>query len=179
MAMFLLVRHEETDWEMTRRRGLVGLQQDFVPLTEEGERGAEKLGESHYFIDSQLIVSSPYTRALETAALINRSLCLPIKVEFDLHELLPDLSRRSNNVEKTLRLCGDFEKNRGIYPSGSKKNWESLDMAAKRAKKALEKYIHYGKVIVVCHEKLMKSLLGWREIGHGEIVEYYLPEQGN
>ncbi len=35
---------------------------------------------------AQLIVASPYTRALETAAIISRETGLKIRVEVDLHE---------------------------------------------------------------------------------------------
>jgi broad specificity phosphatase PhoE len=173
--MILLVRHEETDWEMTRERGLVGLQQDFVQLTRAGERRAEKLGESPQFFNAELIVSSPYTRALQTAALINRTLDLPLIIEFDLHELLPDTSRRAHEVEKTLQLCADFDANRGAYPPGQDRPWESLESAGHRVKKVLKKYSGHNKVIVVCHEKVIKSLIGWRPIGHGEIIEYPVP----
>jgi broad specificity phosphatase PhoE len=41
-------------------------------------------------LDIRLILTSPMTRALQTAALLSRALDLPLAVEFDLHEWVPD-----------------------------------------------------------------------------------------
>lgn len=38
-----------------------------------------------------VIVSSPYTRCLQTAAIVSRIRNIPLKVEVDLHEWIPDL----------------------------------------------------------------------------------------
>jgi broad specificity phosphatase PhoE len=178
MALFYLVRHGETDWEMTIRNNLVGLQQDFVPLTERGKLQASRAADSPRLENASLMLSSPYTRALETAALMNMKLQLPLSVEFYLHELLPDKQRRAWEVEKTLEICRDFDQHCGCYPEGATPTpcWESLAMGRERALNVLSAYRTYDKVIVVCHEKLIKSLVGWRDIEHCEIIEYCLTE---
>lgn len=176
MGFFLLLRHEETDWEMTLRKGMVGHQQDFVPLTSRGEKRAEKLGFDPRLTEAEIIIASPYTRALQTAALLNKKLNLPIKVEFDLHEILPDKNRHAHSVEGTLKLCRDFDKHYGCYPRGEERQWESLESAANRVLTVFARYKKFGKVLAVTHEKVIKSLVGWREVSHGEIIPYN-PEQ--
>ena len=44
---------------------------------------------------AELIVSSPYTRALQTAAIISRETGLKICIEVDLHEWEPDKTNQS------------------------------------------------------------------------------------
>ncbi len=55
-----------------------------------------------------IIVSSPYTRALQIAAIISKNRQLNIKIELDLHEWMPDLSFQYSSKEqasKANRLC--------------------------------------------------------------------------
>lgn len=86
MTTFYLIRHGETMWSLAdERRHKVGLR-DFVPLTENGCSQIEHLVGSLKSFDGELIVSSPMTRALQSAAILCRHLNLPINVEYDLHE---------------------------------------------------------------------------------------------
>ncbi len=176
MGCFLLVRHGDTNWNLTLEKNMKGLQQDFVPLTETGENQAKTAAERDEFRDADIILSSPYTRALQTAAIINMKLGLPLRVEFDLHETLPDRERKAHTVETTLQYCADFEKHRGEYPEGEVRSWESLSQARERVLPVLQKYSGFHKPIIVCHEKVIKSLVGWREVPHCSIIPYRLPE---
>lgn len=58
-----------------------------APLTELGIKQAEEVSLSPLLEGCQVIVSSPYTRALQTAAIISKNTGLNIKVEVDIHEL--------------------------------------------------------------------------------------------
>ena len=50
-------------------------------LLKEGRLSAKDLQTHHEFLDADLIVSSPYTRALHTASIINQSLELDLEIE--------------------------------------------------------------------------------------------------
>lgn len=49
-------------------------------------------------------VSSPYTRALQTAAIISQKTNIDITVEMDLHEWMPDLTFQYHVFEECLEL---------------------------------------------------------------------------
>ena len=61
----LLVRHGETEWSRTGRH----TGRTDVPLTEEGERQARAVGAALHGREFALVLSSPLSRALETARL--------------------------------------------------------------------------------------------------------------
>jgi broad specificity phosphatase PhoE len=91
MTTFYLIRHAEPDWAFKNARNLRGALRDYVPLTASGMLQAEQIAEKHPCLqDSELIISSPFTRSMHTAAIINRQLALPFLVEYDLHEWIPD-----------------------------------------------------------------------------------------
>lgn len=175
MGRFIFLRHGDTNWGLTIEKGLKGLQQDFVPLTDKGEEQARAAAKNEELRDAEIILSSPYTRAMQTAAIINRELRLPLRVEFDLHEALPDRDRSAHSVEVTLKYCEDFELNRGRHPEGEVKPWESLSQTRERVLPVLRRYASCKKAIVVCHEKVIKSLIGWKEVPHCSIISYMLP----
>lgn len=75
-----LVRHGQPDWKAMNARALPGAANDLVPLTDVGARQAEQAAVSLKDTDATRILSSPMTRALQTAAVISRSLDLPVSV---------------------------------------------------------------------------------------------------
>src|SRR4051794_3116079 len=86
MGTVYLVRHGETDWALVNGRRLIGAANDLAPLTSEGTSqilaAAERLRDERV----GLLLASPMTRALQSAALLSRVLDVPLQVEFDLHE---------------------------------------------------------------------------------------------
>ncbi len=79
MTRFFLVRHGETEWN--RLRKIQGLSD--IPLNDTGRAQASALGEilaQHRF---DLIVSSPLSRALETAQILAHRLGMPAPVIID------------------------------------------------------------------------------------------------
>ena len=77
----VFIRHGEPDKTEVDRRGFIGQGRDMAPLTEFGIKEAEGVSLSPLLEGSQVIVSSPYTRALQTAAIISKNTGLDIKVE--------------------------------------------------------------------------------------------------
>ncbi|WNQ14114.1 histidine phosphatase family protein [Paenibacillus aurantius] len=121
MTTFYLIRHGEADWAFKEERNLQHALRDFVPLTERGVQQAEQVLSCHpHLQDCELILSSPYTRALQTSAIINRSLSLPIKVEYDLHEWTPD-NWQAASVEELMELWEAYRKHNGLHPAHERK----------------------------------------------------------
>lgn len=90
MATFYLVRHGEADYSEMLEKGFYGFGRSFAPLSSQGISQAETAAIDERLKTAQLIVSSPYTRALQTAAIISRETGLKISVDVDLHEWEPD-----------------------------------------------------------------------------------------
>lgn len=92
--MVYLMRHAETDWRQVNGRGWVGLANDFAPLTARGRRQAAEAASRVAHLEPAVLLTSPMTRALETAAILGRRLGLDPVVQLDLREWLPDRGLR-------------------------------------------------------------------------------------
>lgn len=90
MALFYLVRHGEPTYDHMLENGFWGFGRDFAPLTEKGKQQAKMTAKDIRLKDAEIIVSSPYTRALQTAQIISRETGIPVEVEIALHEWMPD-----------------------------------------------------------------------------------------
>ena len=71
-------------------KGFYGFGRSFAPLSEKGIHQAEMTAIDDRLKSAELIISSPYTRALQTASIISRETGLKICVEVDLREWEPD-----------------------------------------------------------------------------------------
>lgn len=83
MTHLLLIRHGETEWN---REGKYTGQAD-IPLNRNGKRQAEKAARQLARIKPDVIFSSDLIRALETAEIISRLVCIPIKTDDRLREI--------------------------------------------------------------------------------------------
>jgi broad specificity phosphatase PhoE len=118
---------------------------------------------------AEIIVSSPYTRAMQTAAIISKNRQLNIKVELDLHEWMPDLSYSSKEeASMANRLCIE---QKGVCPDDSKIKFENLENVFSRAKRALLRYSGYKKIIVVTHCIVMCRFVFEPDIPYCGILE--------
>jgi len=70
---YILVRHGEPRYDEVLQRHYFGMGYDLGKLTENGIAQAEKRAKDPIFDGADLIISSPYTRALQTAAIISCS----------------------------------------------------------------------------------------------------------
>ena len=121
-------------------------------------------------VGAQIIVSSPYTRCLQTAAIISRITGIPLTVEVDLHEWIPDLTFM-NKPGEARELGADFKACKGSYPKGETRRWESIDMMSARLIRALKKHSNHDKIIIVTHGMLMHQLKPY-----GHIPNCYVDE---
>ncbi|MFP3017774.1 MAG: histidine phosphatase family protein [Candidatus Tisiphia sp.] len=80
MTIFFLIRHGETDWALNERYKLKGASRDLLCLTENGTREANEVSKDHRLKKAEIILSSPYTRALQTSAIISKNINLDIRL---------------------------------------------------------------------------------------------------
>ncbi|EQB86227.1 broad specificity phosphatase PhoE [Clostridium punense] len=171
MAQFYLVRHGQPDYSPCDERGYIGHGKDLAPLSKEGIAQALATALDPRLKSADIILSSPYTRALQTAAIISQKTNIDITVEMDLHEWMPDLTFQYRVFEECLDLTKDFNNHKGIYPNGETRRWEDLNSLRSRVKKVADKYANCNKVIMVCHEMVIRTLTYAERIAPGEIIE--------
>ncbi len=171
MTKLVLVRHGEPDYSHVTSRGFIGHGRDLANLTEQGVIQAEQVSRDERLQGSQLIISSAYTRALQTAAIISKNTGLDIKIELDLHEWLPDLSFSYDSDEFAVKIGKECSTYKGKCPEDKNPKWESLSEVARRAFLSLEKYLQYDKIIVVSHGIVMRQFKFQQQVPYCGIIE--------
>lgn len=151
MPKIVFMRHSEPDYSLVEERKYIGHGIDLAQLTENGIQIAEAASWDTRLNDADIIVSSPYTRALQTAAIVSKNRKLNIKIELDLHEWMPDLSFQYSSKEQASKINRICIEQKGVCPDNSEIKFENLEDVFYRAKKALLRYSDYEKIIVVTH----------------------------
>lgn len=159
----IVMRHGERNAQLCYDRGFIGQGLELAPLTDNGVKQAEEAAKNPLIDGCSIIVSSPYTRCMQTAAIVSRIRNIPLKVEIDLHEWIPDLFFQNKKGEAQL-YGNDFSLNQGRYPEGETRRWESIDMMEKRLLSVLNKYIDYNKIMIVTHGMLMHQIKSYGHI---------------
>lgn len=171
----LFVRHAQPDYAPVTSRKYKGHGRDLAPLSDEGVDQAYYTALDPRFEGAELIVSSPYTRALQTAAIISRLCNLPLRVEVDLHEWIVDLNFDFDNYRFVREAAKEAEKYGGIPNDQCVYQWESYRSLADRAFRVLDQYRQHKKLIVVTHGILIRQFVPDREVPLGGVIEYELP----
>lgn len=81
MTTLYFVRHGQPDYNGLSARNFFGYGRDFAPLGPAGVEQAERAAADPRLQTAELIVASPYTRALQTAQIISRHTGLPVQEE--------------------------------------------------------------------------------------------------
>lgn len=164
----VLIRHGKTDYAPADQRGFIGHGRDLAPLSETGVLQAERVAQDPALRGCQLLLSSPYTRALQTAAIISRGADLPIRVEMDLHEWLPDKSHQYASTDEMSRQWERFMADQGDCPPGDNCLWESVEEMIARLKPVFDRYLHEGwrKLAVAAHGMVIRRLTGLVHVEH-------------
>jgi len=159
----IVMRHGERDYQSCYERGFIGQGLELAPLTENGVKQAEEAAKNPLIDHCSMIVSSPYTRCMQTAAIVSRIRNIPLTVEIDLHEWIPDLTFQNKKGEGYM-YGDDFSANKGKYPEGETRRWESIEMMEKRLLGVLNKYINQNKILLVTHGMLMHQIKSYGHI---------------
>lgn len=173
----LFVRHGEPDYAPVTSRKYKGHGRDLAPLSERGIEQAYTTALDDRFEGVELILSSPYTRALQTAAVISRIRNLPLRVEVDLHEWIVDLKFDFDNYQFVREATKEADAWDGIPDEACLYQWESYRTLADRAFRVLDQYRDHEKLIVVTHGILIKQFVPVKEIAFGGVIEYILPNR--
>jgi len=166
------MRHADADYTGPAERNTSGWGFDLAPLSDKGVDQTKKSIHQIKKISPEIVICSSTARALETTMHIISEFNLPFKVEFDIHEWVPDLNFQWKGIEDVLRIERDFNSKDGLHTPSEAENWESFPMMRERMNNALDKYNKYSKILVVCHSMVIRSLTGKKEIGNTEIIEY-------
>ena len=162
MTKFILVRHGEPTYDEVIKLNFKGTGLALAPLTPKGINEVKKTAENKIFENSDILISSPYTRAMQTASIIGQKYNLDINVEPLLHEWIPDLSNNYNTEEEFLELIriakSDWELKKQNHNHICSFKTEALEHVQTRAIDALSKYLNYDKIIVVSHGLLISTL---------------------
>lgn len=172
---FLLIRHGTADRE--RMPGARGFADSLAPLSELGRLQMDIIAGDFRLREAGPIISSSYTRCLESAALLNRHLNRPLFVEPDLHEWLPHTDPRVVPDEGLIARANEGLR-RELEHGGPTEDgpWESLAGVRQRALAVLSRYDALGTCIVVTHAVVISALLGTgRAVRNAEIIEFSLP----
>jgi probable phosphoglycerate mutase len=154
LTTFALVRHGQTDWNAQRR--LQGSTD--IPLNDVGRGQARDAVATLSAYEWDVVVSSPLSRAAETADLIAAGLGLSVARH------VPELTERSYGPAEGLQDGPELDALR--IPDGFR-GAESDDDAANRGLAALESLVEEfrgRRVLVVAHGSLLRLSLG-RAVG--------------
>jgi len=172
MVLVYLVRHGEADYQPVRDRGWPGSAADLAPLSGLGVEQAREAADGLAGAGATAVVASPMTRALQTAAIVAVRLGLPVSVEFDLREWLPDDTFSWRSADDVQAAVSDFDAHGGEWPDGRPRGWEPLSQLRDRCTAALRTAVAglpgHEVIIVVCHGMVIWSLTGNRQTRPGQ-----------
>ncbi|MCU1518223.1 MAG: broad-specificity phosphatase PhoE [Pseudarthrobacter sp.] len=154
LTTFALIRHGQTDWNAQRR--LQGSTD--IPLNDVGRRQAVDVVPVLAGYEWDAVVSSPLSRAAETADLVAAGLGLVV------HRRVPDLTERSFGPAEGLQAGPELD---ALRVPGGFRGAESEDEAANRGLTALEalaEEFRGRRVLVVAHGTLLRVSLS-RAVG--------------
>ena len=172
MAVFYFIRHGKTDYSERNEKVYQGFGVQLAPLSEQGIEEIRSTAKDERLRGVSIILSSPYTRAAQTAAILSKELQADIMIETDLHEWLANKAYIYEDEQSTEKNYLEFVKNNGVYPAGENLDWEDMSAMRSRVFPILEKYKHYPKVAVACHGLLIRAVCGGSLVKNAEIVTF-------
>lgn len=152
-----LVRHGETDWNLHGRyQGWAD-----IPLNQTGVGQARVVGTALAAESWDAIVSSPLSRAMQTAqAIVDASTRLP--------DIVTDANLRERGYGEAEGMT--LEEREARWSGQTWPGLEPLDVMTARAMTALNQVVEQnvgGRVLVVCHGGLINAVL--KEVSGGEV----------
>jgi probable phosphoglycerate mutase len=155
MTRFFLVRHGETEWNRVRR--IQGVSD--IPLNDTGRAQAAALGDILVGHNFDLIVSSPLSRADETARIIAQRLGMPAPIT------VPDLIER-NYGEAEGSSGADLDRR---YPPGTDiPGREDREVVTQRAVRVLHDMAirhPHAEIVAVAHGAVIRSVVDYAAPG--------------
>ncbi len=173
MKIFM-IRHGKADYSYGDNHNFIGHGHDLAILDENHIQDVIITSKDERLKQADLIVASPYTRALQTAAIISKETGLDIKIEHDLREWEPD-SKYLYKADETKGIYKEYIKNNGVHPSDKNVDWESKENLKNRVLSVIEKYKdNHECIIFVFHQMAIQSITNKEKVSPAEIVEYII-----
>lgn len=173
MAVFYFIRHGQMDTAMAGKKYYKGFAYNMMTLSETGIRQIHETAKDRRLQNAELILTSPFGRALHSAAILSKDLGLEIQVETDLHEWLADgVSFEFLSDDMAKEAYKSLTENHGRHPEGERCSWESAGQMKARVMGVLGRYRDCRAVIVVCHGTLMQYVLEMEHPENGQIREF-------
>ena len=169
--MFYFVRHGKTDYSKRNTGIYQGFGVNLAPLSEKGIQQIGEAAKDPRLRGADLILCSPYTRAVQSAAILSQKLGADIVVETDLHEWVADTDYNVVSDEEE-DIAYEAYLNNGGRHSSEDDRWEETEALRNRVLNVLRKYEAYPKVVVVGHETMIRAVTGCGHIKRGTIIEY-------
>ncbi len=163
----VFVRHGVPDYSLSDERKMTQLEKDYAPLHRGYIHELHAIAEELQIEKAEVIISSPYTRALQTAEIINRKLGLELFVEHDLREWRADLEGGYVELSERDRRWHEYRSSLKNAVEVENIPYESWSLLKCRAESVLSRYSQYSKVIVVSHFNVFESLVGYQDNGIG------------
>ena len=176
MVKVIMIRHGEPDYSYFTGPFYEGYGMELGHLTNKGVEQANAVSSDARLDGAELIVSSPFPRALHTAMIISKHRNLDVDIQSGLHEWIPDNPYRFTEDADYEQPNIDFVNYHGERNENSKYHYESLQEVFDRAYKALLPYVNHQKIIVVCHAVLMRAFAYELDIPHCGIIEFDFDE---
>ncbi len=170
--MLYFIRHGEPDYSERNTKIYQSFGVNLAGLSELGIAQVKEAARDERLKGADIILASPYTRALQTAAIISKELGVDIIVETDLHEWLANKNYIIEDSETHKKARLEYETRDGKYPDGEERSWEDAESIKRRVMKVLEKYRNYEKVIVAAHGMMISATTGKPHPEFAEIVEF-------
>ena len=172
MSVFYFIRHGEKDFSQKNTKFYRDHGNDMLTLSELGRQQIKAAARDDRLKAADLILSSPFGRALHSAAILSKELGPEIRVETDLHEWLPDaVDYAYLPQEEAERRYRELTAHRGRHPDGQTPPWESAEQMKARVFAVLDRYRDHPCVIVVCHGLLMQYVLDIPHPENGQIAK--------
>ncbi|HOP65768.1 MAG TPA: histidine phosphatase family protein [Bacilli bacterium] len=149
MTNFLLIRHGEPHYETP-------LITPDAPLTNLGLQKSMATSRKIELAGSEIVVSSPTKRTMQTADIISSELEIPLVIEDGLKEWVADLetlyTTSDIQVQRFQKAFAEYRKNEDFGDD----SYERLIDTKKRVLEVLTRYLYCKKVIAVTHSGVMK-----------------------
>ncbi len=159
----VLVRHAEPDYAALPGHGPVydGARRDLAPLSDRGVDQAEYLAATLADWRPALVLSSPYTRTLHTAALLAARLRLPLCVDLGLHDWLPIRDGTSVITPEVIRQkVVEYDDWKRADRLPAERTWETDDDMRDRLVAAVGRHSAKPALVVVTHEAVIRAATG-------------------
>ena len=101
---------------------------------------------------------------------MSRRLDIPLHVELDLHEWVPDRTQSWTDGDVVRAAYEEMHLLAGEWPDGEERSWEPLSAVRSRVEDVLASYAGDDLVAVVCHSVVIEAVLGRTAVEPGGVV---------